>query len=369
MTIPRRTLTLSWEDFDLSVLPPEARQGKPAARRNAASDFLRRQFHRLGGVVQKIEFPPGEIQVTWLPPDFGPDPVGQIASTLTAGDYATGVTLLKLFLSDDPDNPDILYNLGMALSDLGETARAVELLRRLMEVEPDHVNGRVALGVALARLGEDEAACAELARAVADDPANPYAQRNLAGCLANLGRMSEAIEHFRAAADLMPTDPLAWLGLARALETAGEDGEADTAFAQVLVIDEFGDVAEAARQGRTRIMERAMRDRSPAGPRMDVVMYMMHALEHFAGMTPQQVQALGFEIALLGSEGLDINDPAPRYQLRGLPGDFSALQLVATMYASFQQFAPDQDLGVDLAREYETAFVMLGRPSGDQVAP
>ena len=358
MTVARRTLSLAWDDFDLSVLPPEARGSKPAARRNAASDFLRREFRKLGGVVQKIEFPPGEIVVTWLPPDFGPDPVTQVASTLTAGDYATGVTLLKLFLSDDPDNPDILYNLGMALSDTGQLDQAVEHLRRLVEVESDHVNGRVALGVALARLGQDEAACVELERAVADDPQNPYARRNLAGCLANLGRTSEAIEHFRVAVGLQSTDPLAWLGLARALEIAGEDGEADDAYARVLEIDEFGDVAERARQGRTRIVERTMRDRAPSGLRMDAVMYMVSALGQFAAMTPQQVQALGFEIALLGSDGLDINDPTPRYQLRNLPGDFSALQLVSTMYAAFQQFAPEQDLGVDLAREYETAAQM-----------
>lgn len=361
MTVVRRTLSLSWDDFDLSVLPPEARRGKPAARRNAASDFLRRQFHRLGGIVQKIEFPPGDIQVTWLPPDYGPDPLLAIAPMLTAGDYAEGVILLRLFLSDDPDNPDILYNLGMALSDMGQLEEAVAHLRRLMEVEPDHVNGRIALGVAFARLGHNEEARVELQRAVDDDPANPYARRNLAGCLANLGRTDEAIEQFRQAAGLSPTDPLAWLGLARTLEIAGQDSEADQAYAHVLEIDEFGDIAETARQGRTRIMERTMRGPAPAGLRMDVVMYMMHALEQFAGMTPQQVQALGFEIALLGSDGLDINDPTPRYQLRGLPGDFSALQLVSIMFAAFQQFAPEQDLGMDLTREYQVATSLQGQ--------
>ncbi|MCB0202055.1 MAG: hypothetical protein KDI03_18460 [Anaerolineae bacterium] len=62
-----------------------------------------------------------------------------------------------------------------------------------------------------------------------------------------------------------------------------------------------------------------------------------------------------------GYPELDINDPTPRYRLRGLPGDFNALQLVATMYAAFQQFAPEQDLGIDLAREYEVAAGLRGQ--------
>lgn len=69
---------------------------------------------------------------------------------------------------------------------------------------------------------------------------------------------------------------------------------------------------------------------------------------------------MGFECAMLGRDGLDINDPAPRYQLRHLPGEFSGLQLVSMMYAGFQQVAPGTDVGIDLAREYEAAAQMRG---------
>jgi hypothetical protein len=64
------------------------------------------------------------------------------------------------------------------------------------------------------------------------------------------------------------------------------------------------------------------------------------------------VQAIGFEIALLGQRGIDVNDPAEKYMLRSLPGSFSGLHLTALMYVSFQQIAPDQLISFDLAAEY-----------------
>lgn len=46
--------------------------------------------------------------------------------------------------------------------------------------------------------------------------------------------------------------------------------------------------------------------------------------------------------------------------LRSLPGEYTALNVVAIYYAAFQQFAPETDLGIDLAREYQAAVAMKG---------
>jgi hypothetical protein len=42
--------------------------------------------------------------------------------------------------------------------------------------------------------------------------------------------------------------------------------------------------------------------------RMDAVMHCLSALEKYSGMSADEVQKIGFEIALLGTRGLDIND-------------------------------------------------------------
>lgn len=67
-------------------------------------------------------------------------------------------------------------------------------------------------------------------------------------------------------------------------------------------------------------------------------------------MSTKQVQKLWFEIAILGQNGLDINDPAQKYSLRSWPSQYSGLHLCAIMYAALQQFASGQKAGHRLLR-------------------
>lgn len=355
-----RKLTLPIDQFDRQLLPASVRGGKPSVRHDAMSDVVKKLFRKLGGRIQKIEYTPQTMQVTWQQDIQAQDPVQPIADMLNRGERAEGIMLLRLLLSDQPDNTYVLYNLGMALSDQGKLAEATVLLSHLVEVDPSHVNGWVALGVALLRLGEEERGIEALEQAVALEPRNPWAQRNLGAALAEVGRVFTGIEHLREATDLAPDDDLAWYGLGQAQELAGNDDEADKAYRRVLEIDEFGQAADLAREGLTRIVERAVRAGAVGDLRMDVVFYMMSVLDAFEDMTPEQVQQVGFEAAMLGRRGLDLNKTEPRYTLRTLPGDYSALNVVAIMYAAFQQFAPETDLGIDLSREYQAAVGMKG---------
>ena len=91
---------------------------------------------------------------------------------------------------------------------------------------------------------------------------------------------------------------------------------------------------------------------------MDAVLYCLGALDRFAKMTPDEVQKVGFEIAILGMNGLDVNDSTPKYRLRSLPGEFSGLHLVSIEYVAFKQVLPDQDIGFDLSIEYRMALEM-----------
>ena len=103
--------------------------------------------------------------------------------------------LLELFLSDEPENPDLLYNLGMAYSDQNNLERAIELLTKLVTNAPDHINGRVAMGVALLRAGKINEGISELETAVRQAPENLWAHRNLGAGLMLLNRYSEAADH------------------------------------------------------------------------------------------------------------------------------------------------------------------------------
>jgi len=284
---------------------------------------------------------------------------------LGRGEVREAVVLMELLLSDDPDDTAMLYNLGMAYSDTGALDRSIVVLRRLLALEPANTNGRVALGVALTRQDKNEQALGELQRAVSEAADNPWAQRNLGACLLKLRQAEQAVEPLRKATELNPTDERAWYGLAQALELTGDIAGADAAYIKVLDINEFGEIAELARQGRTQLAGQTFRTVPPGMPgaprmdaRMDAVMYCLGALERFEKMTPEEVQRIGFEIAMLGKSGLDVNNSAPNYRLRTLPGEFSGLHLVSLMYVAFQQIAPGHEIGFDLAAEYEMALAM-----------
>ena len=48
--------------------------------------------------------------------------------------------------------------------------------------------------------------------------------------------------------------------------------------------------------------------------RPDVVMYCLGALQRFDAMTAKEIEKLGYEIVVLGMNGLDIHDPAKKIQ-------------------------------------------------------
>jgi hypothetical protein len=88
-------------------------------------------------------------------------------------------------------------------------------------------------------------------------------------------------------------------------------------------------------------------------------MYCLGAMERFSKMPQEEVKQIATEIALKGRTGLDTNDPAPKYQLKSLPGDFSGLNLVCLMYVAFKSFAPEMDIGFDLSKEYAAAQALM----------
>ena len=85
-------------------------------------------------------------------------------------------------------------------------------------------------------------------------------------------------------------------------------------------------------------------------------MYCLGAMRRFRDIGPTKAKTVTFEIAMLGRNGLAINDSTQKYTLRSLPGKFSGLHLVSIMYVGMKAVAPDQDAGIDLSREYAAAL-------------
>jgi tetratricopeptide (TPR) repeat protein len=351
------TFEIGLDDFDLELLPPDAREVGSEEFRRAVTLYFERELAELGGKVA-VDFGPDRIIVTREPVGVDKGLFERAVELLNRGDLRGAVPLLRALVAVEPNNTDAHYNLGMALSDLGQLDSAQLHLLKVVHRDPENVNALVALGVALYRAGDVTGARRRLEQALARDPSNGYAHRNLAAVLANAGEREDAIEHFREAYRLLPHDQASAFGLAHALdEFGGEDdrGEADALYEATIVIDPSTEVAELARQARSRIAQRHLRAAS-GGVRMDAVMYCLGALERFDKMRPEEVQAVGFEIALLGRRGVEVNDPDVTYTLRTIPGEFTGLQLMSLMYVAFKQIAPEQDIGFDLSQEYAAAL-------------
>jgi len=349
----------------LEFLPIQIATSDPGKLESAAFLDAARRFYegQFGEGSVEVESAPGGLEVTWTPQEAALDPLEYAVRLLQDRQHALAVPILLALLESEPDSPAVLFNLGMAESDLGKLDDAIGHLRTLLEKDPQHAHGRVALGVAQARAGKIDEAISTLQEAVRVAPGDPFAQRNLGGLLAKKGLVADAVPHLREAVRLSPTDQQALYGLAHTLLAFGQNDqatEADELYQRAIAADPDSDLAEHCRRERSQIAQSSFRSNAAGQVRMDAVMYCLGALQTFAKMPKEDVRKVTFEIALLGTKGLDVNDPAQKYQLRSLPGRFSGLHLVSIEYVGFKLLDPTVDLGFDLSQEYRQAQLLFG---------
>jgi len=92
-------------------------------------------------------------------------------------------------------------------------------------------------------------------------------------------------------------------------------------------------------------------------------MYISSALQTFDDLGPDKRKAIALEIAVLGRDGLDINDPDKKYTVNALPDKFSGLHLLAIMFTAFRQIDPTMETAADFVAEYEAALKMRSTES------
>ena len=234
---------------------PDARAKTGAAWRKAVEERLRAAFEPLGGVIQALAVSQRTLNLTWQADNQPPGGLPRIAARLGGSNPADGLLLLELFLSAEPQDPELLYALGTAYSDQNDLERALDLFTRLVAGAPEHVNGRVAKGAALLKAGRIEQGVRELEAAVRLDPQNLWAHRSLGAGLMLLNRYSAAAANLRLAREIDPHDQPSWFEYGQALEDMGENKQAEMAYVKTIEIDEFSEIAQKARQRRARLEE------------------------------------------------------------------------------------------------------------------
>jgi hypothetical protein len=117
-------------------------------------------------------------------------------------------------------------------------------------------------------------------------------------------------------------------------------------------------MAEQAEKARTAFAHKRLKSSSLNGFRPNVRMYISSALQTFKDLGSEKRKTIALEIALLGRNGLDINDPTEKCSLKALPGKFSGLQLLAIMDTAFRRIDPTMEAGADFSAEYQATLVL-----------
>ena len=271
--------------------------------------------------------------------------------------------LLEELLKSDPQDKDILYNLGMCYTELDEPDRAVKTLTECVKCYPNYANAYVALGFAHSRLADDKKAKEYFLRALEIDPANSYALRNLGGLYGKVNDYAKAIECFEKSFSINNEDQITAYGLGYTYYQKGKLDKAVEYFKVAITLDESTKIAELAKDITREIAEINLKAK---GFRTDAMFYCLGALQFFTGKKSEEIRAVAYEIGLKGMQGLAINDPDKRYTLETMEGSFTGLQLVSYMYVGFKIIDPSQDVGMDLSAEYQAALKLFAkeRPHG-----
>jgi tetratricopeptide (TPR) repeat protein len=261
--------------------------------------------------------------------------------------------ILEELLRGDPKDVEVMYNLGMCYTELGEIPKAIETLNRCIQLAPKHSNAHVALSFAHIKENDLPKAKEYLLRALDISPDNPYALKNLGGLLGKSGNNLMALYYLKKSFATNPYDAYTAYGLGVTYQGLGDLESADRYFKKTLDMNSPPDLQNLARD---RLREIAVINLKSKGFRADAAIYCLKSLHYFDNKSIKEVQRVSFEIALKGRSGLDINDPSQKYQLDSLQGKFSGLELVCYMYVGFKLFASEMDVGIDLSEEYKAAL-------------
>lgn len=153
---------------------------------------------------------------------------------MEAGDPRTALQAFGAALEASPNDPLALFNMAMALVELGEKDAAKELMRRAITSDEDFRNPHYNLALVLAEQGDLEGAEQHFRRAAEIDPLDLEARVRRADVLTRLGRIDPAIALLNDVLEADPALPVARLTLGAAYQEAGDRESAAAALLQVL---------------------------------------------------------------------------------------------------------------------------------------
>src|SRR5215831_4749696 len=140
----------------------------------------------------------------------------------------------------DPDDADLLLNLGLTAWNLNLLDGAERMFRLFIEKRPDHPAGYNNLGTVQRDKGDRELAIETLRNAIYRMPEQPMLWNSLATVLAEEGRAEESLVFYEEALRLDPKFARAWHNLGYSYSHLGRLDKALAAYDSALSLSDSG---------------------------------------------------------------------------------------------------------------------------------
>ena len=137
----------------------------------------------------------------------------------------------------DTENSAAYHLLAIALEKLGHTHKALVTYEKAFALDPDDADLVLNLGLTALNLRQLEGAVRMFRLYIDKRPDHPAGYNNLGSTLRDLGKASEAIETLRLAIYRMPGEPMLWNALATVLAEEGRAEESLVFYQEALRLD------------------------------------------------------------------------------------------------------------------------------------
>ncbi len=186
------------------------------------------------------------------------------AAAFREGKFEEARAAFEQGLARNPEDAEMLNNLGQTLEQLGRTNEAIARFERAVALVPGRSAYHFNLAHAAGQRGSWDRAVAEYREAVRLSPADSAAQYNLALAIKKQGDEHSAITEFQKAIALAPGEPSFHLSLGRSLEQVGRVADAVKEYRVFL---EMAPTAPDAAQLKTHVNSLAERVAKPPSER------------------------------------------------------------------------------------------------------
>ncbi len=166
-------------------------------------------------------------------PDSAAAPLTKIQQTIQSGDLASAEALCLQHLEPDPENPDLLFLLGIIAQRTGNPELAIGLLEQAIAARPSTAVFHFNLGLSFRALEDREAAAASFRQTLTHNPNFAPAYQQLGQLLYDQGEIDEAQVAFQTAVDLGLSDLSLLFDLATCLREQNRTEEAIALFREV----------------------------------------------------------------------------------------------------------------------------------------